>query len=145
MPLSELKTGFTQFSTVTVFSYMLWHIALKVCIWLCSTILQIKFECHQFPSIFVGVIPLLALRILEIHCDSFPHFPLTCFDILSCFCGDKCIPQNAATMLRKFDMKQILYVFYQVCPPWADLSIKMAVLDSNWLTLLHFLSEYSYL
>ena len=32
-------------------------------------------------SIFVGVMPLFELRILKIH--SFPHFSLTCFDILS--------------------------------------------------------------
>ena len=32
-------------------------------------------------SIFVGVMPLLELRIMEIH--SFPHFSPTCFDILS--------------------------------------------------------------
>ena len=34
-----------------------------------------------FASIFVGVMPLLELRILEIH--SFLHFFLTCFDMLS--------------------------------------------------------------
>ena len=56
---------------------MLWHIELQFCIWLCFTILQIKFECHQFASIFVGVMPLLELRILEIH--SFPHFSLPFF------------------------------------------------------------------
>ena len=60
---------------------MLWHIELKFCIWLCFTVLQIKFECRQFASIFVGVMPLLELRILEIH--SFPHFSLTPFNILS--------------------------------------------------------------
>ena len=60
---------------------MLWHIELKFCIWLCFTVLQIKFECCQFASIFVGVMPLLELRILEIH--SFPHFSLTPFNILS--------------------------------------------------------------
>ena len=57
---------------------MLWHIELKFCIWLCFTVLQIKFECRQFASIFVGVMPLLELRILEIH--SFRTFllhPLT--------------------------------------------------------------------
>ena len=64
-----------------LFSYMLWHIELKFCTWLCSNVLQIKFECCQFASSFVGVMPLLELRILEIH--SFPHFSLTCFDILS--------------------------------------------------------------
>ena len=60
---------------------MLWYIELKFCIWLCFSVLQIKFECRQFASIFVGVMPLLELRIMEIH--SFPHFFLTCFDILS--------------------------------------------------------------
>ena len=60
---------------------MLWHIELKFCTWLGSNVLQIKFECHQFVSIFVGVMPLLELKILQIH--SFPHFSLTCFDILS--------------------------------------------------------------
>ena len=80
MPLLELKLlEIHQFSTL--FSYMLWHIELKFCIWLCFTVLQIKFECRQFASIFVGVMPLLELKLLEIH--SFPHFSLTCFDILS--------------------------------------------------------------
>ena len=68
-----------QFSAL--FSYMLWHIEFKFCIWLCLNVPQSKFECHHFASIFVGVMPLCELRILEIH--SFPHFSLTCFDILS--------------------------------------------------------------
>ena len=46
---------------------MLWHIELKFCTWLCSNVLQIKFECRQFVSIFVGVMPLLELKILQIH------------------------------------------------------------------------------
>ena len=64
-----------------LFFYTLWHIELKFCIWLCFSVPQIKFECHQFPSFFVGVMPLLEPGILEIH--SFPHFSLTRFDILS--------------------------------------------------------------
>ena len=80
MPIfGTLNTDNTQFSTV--FSYMLWYIELKFCIWLCFTVLQIKFECRQFLSIFVGTMPLLELLILEINC--FPHFSPTCFDILS--------------------------------------------------------------
>ena len=75
---TEVLTGNTVFRT---FSYMLWHIELKFCTWLCSNVLQIKFECRQFVSIFVRVMPLLELKILQIH--SFPHFSLTCFDILS--------------------------------------------------------------
>ena len=77
-PFWNLNYWNTVFRT---FSYMLWHIELKFCTWLCSNVLQIKFECHQFVSIFVGVMPLLELKILQIH--SFPHFSLTCFDILS--------------------------------------------------------------
>ena len=59
---------------------MLRHIELKFCIWLCFTVLQIKFECRQFPSIFVGVMPLLELKLLEIQ---FSALSPTCFDILS--------------------------------------------------------------
>ena len=46
MPLLELKLLEIQFSAL--FSYMLWHIELKFCTWLCSNVLQIKFECRQF-------------------------------------------------------------------------------------------------
>ena len=75
----SVRVSVRQFSTL--FSHMLWHIELKFCIWLCFTVLKIKFECHQIASSVVGVVPLLELRMLEIH--SFPHFSLTCFDILS--------------------------------------------------------------
>ena len=54
-PFVTYNTGNTQFSAL--YSYMLWHIELKLCIWLCLTVLQIKFECCQFASIFVGVMP----------------------------------------------------------------------------------------
>ena len=40
----NLDKGNVQFSAL--FSYMLWHIELKFCIWLCFTVLQIKFECR---------------------------------------------------------------------------------------------------
>ena len=56
-------------------------IELKICKWLCLTVLQINFECCQFASIFVGGMPVLELSILEIH--SFLHFSLTCIEILS--------------------------------------------------------------
>ena len=78
---SVFPSGSPSASFSTLFSYMLWHIQLKFCIWLCFTVLQIKFDCHQFTSIYVGVMPLLELRKLKMH--SFPHFSLTCFDILS--------------------------------------------------------------
>ena len=57
MPLLDLRILEIEFSSL--FSYMLWYIELKFSIWLCFTVLQIKFECRQFALIFVGVMPLL--------------------------------------------------------------------------------------
>ena len=71
-PYDTLSPGNTQFSAL--FYYRLWHIELKIRICLCYTGLQIKLECRQFASMFVGVMPLLELIVLEIH--SFPHFLL---------------------------------------------------------------------
>ena len=109
MPLLECRILKIQFSTL--FSYMLWHIELKFCIWLCFTVLQIKIECRQFPSIFVGVMPLLEIRILEIH--SFPHFSLTCFDISSWnFAHDFVL----TVLQTKFQCCQCLSFFVGVMP-----------------------------
>ena len=33
---------------------MLWHIELKFCTWLCFNVLQIKFECHHFVSLWLA-------------------------------------------------------------------------------------------
>ena len=110
-PFGTSNIGNTQFSAL--FSYMLLHIELKFCIWLSFTVLQIKFECRQFASIFVGVMPLLELRILEIH--SFPHFSLTCFDILSWnFAYDFLLlyyrSSSSVVNLRQF--------LWELCPSW---------------------------
>ena len=69
----------SQFSAL--FSYMLWHIDLKFCVSLYLYARKIKFECHQFPSFFAGVMLLFNFKLLQIC--SFPHFSPTCFDILS--------------------------------------------------------------
>ena len=69
----------SQFSSP--FSYMLWDIKLKFCVSLYFDARKIKFECHQFPSVFAGVMPLLNFTLLQIC--SFPHISHTCFDILS--------------------------------------------------------------
>ena len=68
----------SQFSAL--YSYMLWDIELKFCVSLYFHARKIKFECHQFPSIFAGVMPLLNFTLLLI-CSL--HISLTCFDILS--------------------------------------------------------------
>ena len=54
-----LDLEYWKYTVFRTFSYMLWHIELTVCIWLYFTVLIIKFECRQFASIFVGVMPLL--------------------------------------------------------------------------------------
>ena len=56
-----------KYTVSALFSYLLLHIALKFCIWLCNTAIQIKFECRLSASIFEGVMPLLELIILESH------------------------------------------------------------------------------
>ena len=69
----------SQFSAL--FSYMLWHIDLKFCVSLYFYARKMKFEYHQFPSLFAGVMLLFNFKHLQIC--SFPHFSSTCFDILS--------------------------------------------------------------
>ena len=92
---------------------MLWHIKLKFCIWLCFTVLQIKFECPQFPSIFVGVMPLLECRILKIH--SFPHFSPSRLDILSWNFAFDFVLMYYRSSLSVFNFRQFLW---ELCPFW---------------------------
>ena len=110
-PFGTSNTGNTQFSAL--FSYMLWHIELKVCIWLCFTVLQIKFECCEFVSMVVGVTPLLELRILKIH--SFPHFSLTCFDILSWNFAYDFVSPYYRSSLNVVNLHRFLW---ELCPFW---------------------------
>ena len=115
-PFWTKNTGNTQFSVL--FFYMFWHIELKFCIWLCFTVLQFKFECRQFASIFVRVMPLLELRILKLH--RFPHFSPTCFDILSCnFTYDFVLlyyRSNSSVNLRQFLDARLQTWRIMVCP-----------------------------
>ena len=92
---------------------MLWHIELKFCIWLNFTVLQIKFECRKFLSIFVGVMPLLELKILEIH--SFPQFSPTCFDIFSWYFAYDFILLYYRSSLSVVNLRQFLW---ELGPIW---------------------------
>ena len=49
------------------FSCMPRHIELKFGVWLHSYARKIKFDCRRFASILEGVMPLIKLRIQEIH------------------------------------------------------------------------------
>ena len=96
-----------------LFFYMLWHIELKFGTWLCSNVLQIKFECRQFASSFVGVMPLMELRILEIQ--SFPHFSLTCLDILSWNFAYGFVLLYYRSSSSVVNLRQLLW---ELCPFW---------------------------
>ena len=101
----------SQFSAL--FSYMLWDIKLKFCVWLYFNARKIKFECHQFPSIFAGVMPLLNFTLLQIH--SFPHFSLTCFDILSWNFAYDFVLLYYRSSLSVVNLRQFLW---ELCPFW---------------------------
>ena len=70
------SANFPHFSP-TCFDILSWNFAHE----LCFDVLQIKFDCRHFASIFEGVMPLCEL-IIKVMC-SFPHFSPTCLDILS--------------------------------------------------------------
>ena len=53
------RSVFHRFPPFSLF--MLWHIELKFCIWLCVNDFQIKLEYCQFTPMFVGVIRLMPL------------------------------------------------------------------------------------
>ena len=96
-----------------LFSYILWHIELKCCTWLCFDVLQIKFDCRHFPSIFEGVMPLCEHRIW-VMC-SFPHFSPTCFDILSwnfAYDFDSSYYRSSSSVVN---LRQCLW---ELCPLW---------------------------
>ena len=82
-------------------------------LWLWFTVLQIKFECHQFASIFVGVMPFLELRILEIH--SFPHFCLSCFYILRWNFAHDFVLLYFRSSSSDVNLRQFLW---ELCPFW---------------------------
>ena len=84
MPLLELRIlKINSFPLLSLSCFDIQCIELNFCIWLYFTVVRIKFEFRPCVSIFVGVMPLLVLRILEIRVHSFPSFSLLCFDILS--------------------------------------------------------------
>ena len=124
----------TQFSTL--FFYMLWHIRLKFYIWLCFTVLQIKFECCQFPSFFDGVIPLSECRILKIH--SFRHFSLTPFDILSWNFAYDFVLLYYRLSLSFLNLRWFLW---ELCPFWKSEYWKYTVFCTFLLRALTYWAE----
>ena len=52
-----LTSNSHKYAVFRTFSYMLWDIKLKFCIWLCYTVILIKFECRPFASILWELCP----------------------------------------------------------------------------------------
>ena len=101
----------SQFSAL--FSYMLWDIELKFCLSLYYDARKSKFECHQFPSIFDGVMPLFNFKLLQIC--SFPHFSPSCFDISSWNLAYDFVLLYYRTSSSVDDFRQFLL---ELCPFW---------------------------
>ena len=99
----------SQFSAL--FSYMLWHIDLKFCISLHFYARKIKFECHQFPSLFAGVMLLFNFKLIQIC--SFPHFSsymLWHIEFKFCIWLGFNVPQS------KFECRHFALIFVGVMP-----------------------------
>ena len=135
MPLLELKI-LEIHSFFAVFSYMLWHIAVKFYMWLCFTVLQIRFECSQFPWSIVGVMPLLELKILEILC--FSQFSPTWFDILLWNFAYDFVLLYYRSSLSVVNFRQVLL---ELCPFWNLIYWKYTVFRSFLLHALTYCSE----
>ena len=101
----------SQFSAL--FSYMLWHIDLKFCVSLYFYARKIKFEYHQFPSLFAGVMLLFNFKLLQIF--SFPHFSLSCFDILSWNFAYDFVLLYYRSSSSVVNLRQFLW---ELCPFW---------------------------
>ena len=98
---------YTVFRTFLLHDFTYWAEILHMTLFYCTK------DQVRVSSIFVGVMPLLELRILEIH--SFPHFSLTCFDILSWnFAYDFLLlyyrSSSSVVNLRQF--------LWELCPSW---------------------------
>ena len=72
----SVRHSFPHFSP-KCFDILIWNF----CVSLYFYARKIKFEYHQFPSLFAGVMLLFNFKLWQIC--SFPHFSSTCFDILS--------------------------------------------------------------
>ena len=101
----------SQFSAL--FSYMLWDIELKFCISLSFDARKSKFEWHQFPSIFAGVMPLFNFQLSQIC--SFPHFFPTCFEILRWNVAYDFVLLSYWSSLNVVHLRRFLL---ELCPFW---------------------------
>ena len=98
---------YTVFRTFLLHALTYWAEILHMTLFYCTT------DQVWVSSIFVGVMPLLELRILEIH--SFPHFCLTCFDILNWNFAYDFVLLYYRSSSSVVNLRQVLW---ELCPFW---------------------------
>ena len=110
----------SQFSAL--FSYMLWHIDLKFCVSLYIYARKIKFECHQFSSLFTNTqfSALFSYMLWRIEfkfciwlCFNAPQSKFECRHFASIFVGVLCLFVNLEyskyTVFRIFLLHALTY------------------------------------
>ena len=111
MPLFKLRIwdigSFLHFSH-TCFEILSWNFVYDFVF----TIPLMKFECRQFASIFVGVMPLLELRILEIHFSTLFSHMLLHIELKFCIW----LSLSCNELQIKFEWHQLSSTFVLVTP-----------------------------
>ena len=125
----ELQT-LTNMQFSALFSFMLWYIEMKFRILPCFTVLQIKFECRQLTSR-----PGLRPSVRHI----FPHFPFTCFEILSSNFVQHFILMHVRSSSNAINFRQFVL---ELCPFWTSNSYKYAVFRTFLLHALIYWDEF---
>ena len=123
--------GNTQFSAL--FSYMLWYIELKFCIWFCFSVLQIKYECRHFASIFEGVMHLCELRKYAV----FRTFSYMLWDIELKFCIWLCFNVLQIKFKRCHSASLWLSTVHHTCLLYA-IDIWAEILNLTLVSLMRF-------
>ena len=131
-----------------LFSYMLWHNELKFCTWLCFNVLQIKFECRHFASIFERVMPSNSLSVRPSGSPSvshsFPHFSPSCFDVLSWNLAYHFLVMNSSSFVVVMPLLELkileIHCFPQFSPTCFDILLWNFSLD---FVLLYYWSSLS--
>ena len=133
----------SQFSAL--FSYMLWHIDLKFCVSLYFYARKIKFECHQFPSLFTGsYAPFYLQTLTNMQFSALFSYMLCHIEFKFCIWLCFNVPQN------KFECRHFVQFLLELCPFWNLEYLKYTVFRTfllhaltYWAEILHMTLFYS--
>ena len=80
----SIRPSVTVFRTFFLHTLTYWDEILHIIMFYCTTVAQIKFECRRFASNFVGVMPFVKLRILEIQFSALFSYMLRHIELKFC-------------------------------------------------------------